>query len=531
MSIYKMRTEFGKYLKPILFLIALVFLIGAIWSFGTAPSHRGPEGEHGEGVIAKVNGVEVTRQEFEAAWDQAWERAKSQGIRSPLAYADLRAQEFQRLVDSIALLNVAQKMGVDISDERVEAEINKYVTKELKANREAVLGKLSRKRSAIDPREDAEYRSALAAADSSLAQQEEFARRKYPESQVRAMLAAQGVMRKLVKPVTDADVIASYNVYKIRQIFLPSGKLPPEQLMNKAEKIVTAARSGADFAKLARENAPGQMTTAGEIVNLTFEASFGYPQEILEALSKMKPGEVSSPVETSFGILIVKLESVESKLPAKLDKKAKDERRRQIEQMRQMEASQELQRRISQNQKVQVLDPEILGYWHLLQAQRAMGNQAEYKRLRKAAINAFMRVRAERDNPIVVAKLAQLLFEEGRVDESIRLLYPMLEGENATQEGADLRLLLGDMFIKKGDKERAIAQYKIASEVAMNDPGVHHQLVMKFQQLKRPDLVAAENKWLADFELRRKQFEETQRRAGRRTVPGGGMPPTPVPGE
>ncbi|MGB9619115.1 MAG: hypothetical protein ACPL7K_01730, partial [Armatimonadota bacterium] len=61
MSIYKMRTEFGKYLKPILFLIALIFLVGAIWSFGVAPSrHReGPEG--GSGPIAKVNGVEISR--------------------------------------------------------------------------------------------------------------------------------------------------------------------------------------------------------------------------------------------------------------------------------------------------------------------------------------------------------------------------------------------------------------------------------------------------------------------------------------
>ncbi|MGC8863913.1 MAG: SurA N-terminal domain-containing protein [Armatimonadota bacterium] len=532
MSIYKMRTEFGKYLKPILFLIALIFLVGAIWSFGVAPSrHReGPEG--GSGPIAKVNGVEISRQDFEAAWEQTWEQAKERGVRSPLAYADLRAQQFQQMVNDVVLLQIAKQMGVDVSDERVEAEIEKRVTEELKLNRERLLGRLSRERAATDPRKDGEYRAALAEIGSSLAQQEAIARSKFPVNQVKAMLAMEGLRAKIragVKRVTDADVDASYNVYKLRQIVLPAGKLPQEQLMNKANKIVSAARSGADFAKLARENSPGKSSAAGSAFDLSFETSFGYPQQVLEAVKKMKPGQVSSPIQTEYGIFIVKLEGVTSKLPPKLDKKAKEERRRQIMQMREMAAASEIQRRMAENQKVEVFDPEILGYWQLMQAQQSVTNPAEMRRLRKAAIKALMRARVQRNSPIASAKLAQLLYEDGRTEEAIRILYPMLEGEQATQEGADLRLLLGDMLLKKGEKDRAIAQYKIASEVATNDPGVHQQLVKKFEELKRSDLVEVEKKWLADFEVRRKQFEEMQKRAGGRAVPGDETPPGPTP--
>jgi len=532
MSIYRMRTEFGKYLKPILFLIALIFLVGAIWSFGVAPSRRGQGPEGGTGVIAKVNGVEIRREDFEAAWEQTWEQAKDRGVRSPLAYADLRAQQFEQMVNNIVLLQIAQQMGVDVSDDRVEAEIEKRVTEELKLNRERVLGRLSRERAATDPRDDGEYRAALAEAGSSLAQQEAIARSKFSVNQIKAMLAMEGLTAKIragVKRVTDADIAASYNVYKVRQIVLPAGRLPEEQLVSKANKIVGAARSGTDFAKLARENSPGQSKAAGSVFELSFETSFGYPQPVIDALRKMKPGDISPPIRTDFGIFIVKLEGITSKLPAKLDKKAKEERRKQIMQIREMEARSEISRRMAQNQKVEVFDPEMLGYWQLMQAQRSAGNPTEEKRLRRAAINALMRARVERNSPIAAAKLAQLLYEDGRTEEAIRILYPMLEGAQATQEGADLRLLLGDMLVKKGEKDRAIAQYKIASEVARNDPGVHHQLIAKFQQLKRPDLVEAENKWLADFEVRQKQFEEMQKRAGGRAVPGGGTPPRPTP--
>ncbi|MDH7600993.1 MAG: SurA N-terminal domain-containing protein [Armatimonadota bacterium] len=532
MSIYKMRTEFGKYLKPILFVIAAIFLVGAIWSFGTAPTRRRMEGiENAGAVIAKVNGVDIRRGDFEAAYEQAAEEAKNRGMRSPLVHADIKAQVFQQLVNEIVLYQIAKEMGVDISDRRVREEIDKAVTEELKINREAVLGKLSKKRAAVDPRDDAEYKSELAAVGSSLAQQEEIARSKYPPNKIRAMLAQQGIQEKIkarVGRVTDEDVKASYTVYKIRQIMLQTGKFPEEQLMAKARKIVEAARRGADFAKLARENSPSGFGQAGEPFELSFETSFGYPKEVLDALKEMKPGDVSDPIKTDWGIIVIKLEAVTSKMPAKLDKKILEERRNQIRQMREMQAYQELQKRIQQSRNVKIFDPEILAYWELNKAMSA-ASPAEMKRHRKLAISALTRARlAKPSDPIIGAKLAQLLYEDGRTEEALRILYPMLEGKEAIAEGADLRMLLGDMLVKTGEKERAVEQYKIASEVAINDPATHHQLVQKFEQLKRPDLVAAERKWLDDYNKRLEQFRSMQQ-GSRPGLPSGGGRPLPKP--
>jgi parvulin-like peptidyl-prolyl isomerase len=530
MSIYKMRTEFGKYLKPILFVIAVIFLVGAIWSFGTAPTRRRMEGVEDPGaVIAKVNGIEIRRGDFEMAYEQAAEEAKSRGMRSPLAHADIRAQVFQQIVNDILLYQIAKEMGVDISDRRVQQEIDKAVTEELKINREAVLGKLSRKRAAIDPRQDNEYKSELAAIGSSLAQQEEIAKSKYPANKIRAMLAREGIQAKVkasVGRVTDDEVKASYNVYRIRQIILQRGSLPEEQLMAKANKIRSAAQSGVDFAKLARENSPAGIGKPGEPFELTFETSFGYPQEVLEAIKKMKPGEISKPIVTDWGIFIVKLEGVTSKTPPNLDKKAMEARREQIRQIREMQAYQQLQKRIEQVQDVKIFDPEILGYWELSKAMRAT-NPSDMKKHRKLAISALTRARTEKpNNPIVSAKLAQLLYEDGRTEEALRILYPMLEGKEAITEGADLRLLLGDMLVKTGEKERAVEQYKIASEIATSDPSIHQQLAQKFERLKRQDLAAAERKWLQEYNERLEQFRSLQQgpRTGGPTGGGDKLP-------
>ncbi|GAG29537.1 unnamed protein product, partial [marine sediment metagenome] len=43
MGIYKMRTEFGTHLKIVLGVVAVIFIVGVFWGFGTPVSKRGPE--------------------------------------------------------------------------------------------------------------------------------------------------------------------------------------------------------------------------------------------------------------------------------------------------------------------------------------------------------------------------------------------------------------------------------------------------------------------------------------------------------
>jgi tetratricopeptide (TPR) repeat protein len=299
--------------------------------------------------------------------------------------------------------------------------------------------------------------------------------------------------------------------------------------MTRAAKVQSAASAGQDFAKLATDNTsdPAGKRTGGA-AEFSFETRFMLPQSVRDAIQKMSPGQVSKVLDTPQGIYIVKLESVQARVPAKLDDKAKKARKDELTQDRQMVVAAEFREQLQRGQKVEVSDPEFLAYWQLMGAMSAGSDPQEYGKQMKLAISSLRKASGGRANNYVHIQLARLLDRDGQTAEAVRILYPMLEGKDASVEGADLRILLGDMLMKtgaKGDKERALAQYQEAGEVAPHDPEIHQQLLGKFKELKRPDLVAKEEAWMADFLQRMAQMQEMRKKQ----APAPGKAPSAPP--
>jgi len=82
---------------------------------------------------------------------------------------------------------------------------------------------------------------------------------------------------------------------------------PKEEAKKKAQALLERVRKGEDFAKLAKETSddPGSKEKGGEY---DFFAKGTMVPEFEEVAFKLKPGEVSEPVETPFGYHIIKLE-------------------------------------------------------------------------------------------------------------------------------------------------------------------------------------------------------------------------------
>ncbi|MCE5198216.1 MAG: SurA N-terminal domain-containing protein [Armatimonadota bacterium] len=528
MGIYALRTNFGHHFKWGLLFIALIFFVGAIWQFGVAPSGKNGGSPGGNVVVATVNGQDITRSDFDAAWEQASAQARERGIRSPLQYAELRAAIFQQMIQGKLILSAAEREGVDVSDRAVRDEVEKFVVESLKAQRQGIMGSsLTKKQAKLDPRKDSEYKKQLGSIGRSISDAEQAARAQIPEDQVRAKIAYEGISRKMkesIGSVTDKNVQDSYNAYKIRQILLTG--LPKGQMKTRAQKILSEARGGADFTALAKANAMGPFKANGGQMEYTFDSRFMLPTEVRNTIEKMKPGGLSPAIETSFGTYIVKLEAVTPKLPAKLDKKTMDERRKQIAQDREMAAGMEFENRMRKNQDVKVTDPELRAYWDYSQAMQSYGDQAKMKKLMEDATSSLISAHAKRpSDSIVSAKLAQLLYQQGKVSDSITILYPMLEGKSASVEGADLRVLLGDMLVAKSQKDKpadkaatlgkAIKQYEIASEIEKRDVNIHQQLIGKFKQLGMADKAAAEQQWVSDYQKKMDAMKAEQQPAGR----------------
>lgn len=96
-----------------------------------------------------------------------------------------------------------------------------------------------------------------------------------------------------------------------------------EAVRNKALQVLKEAKSGTDFAKLAREHSddPGSKSKGGDLGFFTRDRMV---KPFSDAAFAMKPGEIGEPVKTPFGWHIIKVEQVqEAKEPVLAEVKDK----------------------------------------------------------------------------------------------------------------------------------------------------------------------------------------------------------------
>jgi peptidyl-prolyl cis-trans isomerase D len=124
--------------------------------------------------------------------------------------------------------------------------------------------------------------------------------------------------------VTDGELLKAYNQnkdqfrtqdrVKVRHILLTTtGKSKEEEaaIKAKAEGLLKQVKSGADFAKLAKENSqdPGSAQKGGDLDWLTHGQTV---PEFDKAAFSMKPGEISDLVKTQYGYHILQVQEKES---------------------------------------------------------------------------------------------------------------------------------------------------------------------------------------------------------------------------
>lgn len=137
------------------------------------------------------------------------------------------------------------------------------------------------------------------------------------------MALAEATLERLTRESGSGDPRALYEQHKERfeafdtnQILITTtestvpartGKaLPPAEAKQKAERIVSRIRSGANFAEIAKAESDDPQTAArgGRTGPMPREA---LPEELDAALAKLQPGQVSDPIETQFGYFIFQL--------------------------------------------------------------------------------------------------------------------------------------------------------------------------------------------------------------------------------
>lgn len=141
--------------------------------------------------------------------------------------------------------------------------------------------------------------------------------------------------------VTDSDVrnyVAEHRKelegghgYHIRQIFFKAPKIAAERgrIEEKAEDIIKRIRNGENFADLAKEYSEDPTASSGG--DLGFIEKDQMAKEFRDAVSKMKPGDVSSPFWTVSGLHIIKLiEKPGNKSMSELEDEAREQLNRSL---------------------------------------------------------------------------------------------------------------------------------------------------------------------------------------------------------
>lgn len=139
----------------------------------------------------------------------------------------------------------------------------------------------------------------------------------------RSQITAARALEKLASQKTEARLAAEYEKEKVSAVSLRhiliayqggavparGGQQPPSEqaAMQKANAIATRLRAGADFAAEARANSDDEQSgPSGGMIGPAKPDQL--PPDIASVVSKLKPGQMSDPVKTQFGVHIFKVE-------------------------------------------------------------------------------------------------------------------------------------------------------------------------------------------------------------------------------
>jgi tetratricopeptide (TPR) repeat protein len=306
----------------------------------------------------------------------------------------------------------------------------------------------------------------------------------------------------------------------IREILVslhPAGKpaRTDEEARKRAEEIAAKAKPGADFAALATAESddPAGKKSGGSQPIMMLS---GYPAEMQQAMANLKPGEVSQPVKTGAGYVIVKVDARTRDLPKDFEKN-KPQLLASFVQRRQSQAWDAYQQKLRQSAKIDVTDPEMLAYRAIEQNKQ----KDALAQMQKAAAEAGRQRGLV--GAIIYYNLAMMYAANNQWKEAAdnfrNAADTVTQDQKQSLPDARAQALLGlaQADEKLGQKDEALNMYQEASNWA-DTPGVHSQLIGVYQRLGKADLAKKEQDWLVQYQQqqmeKQKAMLEQQKAAG-----------------
>lgn len=268
-------------LRHVFVAFAAVAVI-AVMAAGCGGGGGGSGGSLASGVVANVDGDEITQAQLDEVIAQAKDRLEAQGQKIPAAgsaeYQAFQQNGLQYLVQRAEFEQQAGKLGVKVTDKQVQERLDRVLKQFFGGSDEKYQESL--KKQGIS---DAEVRNEL-----------------------RATLISEGVFQKVgdAAKVTAADVDAYYKAHPELYSQQPSRTVRHILVSSKAlaDEIYGKLQKGGDFAALAKKYSVDSSKDVGG--KLTVRRGETVPQFDRVAF-ELKVNEISKPVKTRFGWHII----------------------------------------------------------------------------------------------------------------------------------------------------------------------------------------------------------------------------------
>ena len=237
-----------------------------------------------EPLAAKVNGKKITLAEVDVRLTQmAGQQAEMfQGEQGEQAKAQFRNQVLDQMIEMELLMAEVNKRGIKVTDKEIDSKL-KELMKE------------------YGLKDQAELEAALKQQNMTFAQfKKELADR----------IQIEKLGDQVTKDIKASDKEVKEYYEKNKASFAVKDQVQVAHILvqeeEKAKKILSDVRAGADFSKLAKEHSidPGSKDKGGEMP-MTDKDQF--VPEFAEASWKLEPGQISELVKTTYGFHIIKM--------------------------------------------------------------------------------------------------------------------------------------------------------------------------------------------------------------------------------
>ena len=449
--------------------MALVFLVSSTYQCSQASrlNEAGQRQQSGEAVVvATVAGKPVLEEEIQRAIDG--QRAQMQGMSLPPEQdATFTSYAITGALNAAAMRTVAEKNGVQFTPEAIQAAFEKDFQDKVDQFRQQLEMSKRLKPGATDAEFEAEVqketkKSLKQIKDESWKQISDALADPAKKDLVQQSFAQPLLLQALAAKLTpsDSELRSTYDNLVVKRVLLKdeAGK----SAITEAERIKSEISGGLKFEdamnRYSKDVPLPNKRVSENTLNITGRQ---FSEDAYRPLAGLKPNDVSVPVTTPEGVVIYKVVSIKSDIPADFEKS----KQKYAQQVANERAGAEVRRQseaILKGSEVKWQSPAYEALFRLGSVQTKSdpkARQAELEAISKLAEEGLKTAQGGSRRFASLALLGALqqlastpgVDPKALLDRRVSAINSMLE----TAEDGALRMQLVDLYVEKGDKTGA----------------------------------------------------------------------------